>query len=576
MIGESYFEARERLSGCLDSLKELGERAGVSADRLASIQGLKARLREPFLLVVAGDPSSGRATFLEGMFGEEFVRLKAEYDADDEAAKTVVPRVQYFRYGDEARDLVTNDSLVECYRPCEFLKDFHIIHVPVTLKLLENSREVVDRYIPLADLTFFMFAADQPWHARSWDLLEQLHRKWHRHVIFVLQRADLRGAQEVRAIVEHMKVTGLKRVGQEFPVFAVSGKNALQGLRRGGDGGELWRESGYPELEGHISEALAAVPARRRKLRSALQDCRMIMGDVRGGVMAKLSGDDELRKLRQRIQDQTTEKREHARVTSRGLVEGVETEALEVGLKAGAGGDEGRPEDVGRRVIDGVMEKVEDRFIHIASRLEVEATRLWEELSGVVRDHFERKGMIGRRFESPHWGTEQEVLRLDAESRVRRLVRSLEMRKGLVQARRRRILVGRVLLGLGTALGVAGVLGLTKVLNLPEPSLVIGSVVAGVGLAMAVLGLVFGRFGKGAALAFARRRLETGKDKLEEELSQAFDEGVNRYFEPFTKLESQVVALGAEQHHLYGPQVTQLEEIEASFFELEELLGAAA
>ena len=158
MIGESYFEARERLSGCLDSLKELGERAGVSADRLASIQGLKARLREPFLLVVAGDPSSGRATFLEGMFGEEFVRLKVEYDVEDEVEKTVVPRVQYFRYGDEARDLVTNDSLVECYRPCEFLKDFHIIHVPVTLKLLENSREVVDRYIPLADLTFFMFA----------------------------------------------------------------------------------------------------------------------------------------------------------------------------------------------------------------------------------------------------------------------------------------------------------------------------------------------------------------------------------------------------------------------------------
>jgi hypothetical protein len=572
MIGDSYFEARERLDACLDSLVDLGGRAGVSGERLASVQGLKARLREPFLLVVVGDPSSGRATFVEGLFGEPFVRLEPEYDTRGEGEKTVAPGIQYFRHGDEARDMRTSETLIESYRPNEFLKDFHIIHVPVTLKLLENPREVVDRYIPLADLSFFMFAADQPWHARTWDLLEQLHRKWHRHVVFILQRADLRGAAEVEAISEHMKVTGMKRVGQDFPVYAVSGQHALRDRGPGGGGGELWGESGYEELEAHVSEALAAVPVRRRKLRTAVQDCRKILGEVRGGVMGKLSGEEEMGGLCGRIQAQAVERREHGRVTSRGLVEGVGTEALELGLKAGANRGDG-VEGVGKRVVEGVMEKVEDRFIHIASRLEVEATRLWGEMSGMVREHFERKGMVGRRIESPNWETEQEVLRLDAESRVRRLLRSLEMRKGLLEARGRRRVAGRVMMGMGVVILGLGGLGLAKVMSFPEPSLVTGGVMAGVGLVLMGLGLRWGRFGKAGALAYARRRLESGTQQAEDDLGAAFEAGAGRYFEHFGKLETQMLALGRTQDDLYGPQVAQLGEIEGSFRELEALMG---
>ncbi|MEM7147832.1 MAG: hypothetical protein AAF591_22205, partial [Verrucomicrobiota bacterium] len=430
MIGQSYFEARERLNGCLDSLVELGTRAGVSAERLGVVGGLKARLREPFILVVAGDPGSGRATFLEGLFGERFVRLEGGGDLSSggEDEESGGPRIQYFRHGDEARDISSGDMLVESYRANDFLRDFHVIHVPVTLKLLENPREVVDRYIPLADLTMFLFAADQPWHARSWDLLEKVHRKWHRQVVFVLQRADMRGRRELDAIVEHMGVTGMKRVGQAFPVFAVSGKQALGGGRG---------ESGYGDLERHGTAALAGVPARRRRLRAAVEDCRGIMEEVRGGVRGTLSGDVEMEAMIGRIRKRAEEGRGHARMTSGGLLEGLETEALEAGFKAGMGGG-GDAEAVGRKVVEGVMEKVEDRFIRVASRLEAEVSLVWKELAGMVRDHFERKGMVGRRIDTPQWEAEREVMRVDAEGRVRRWVRGLEMRKGLVAGRKRR------------------------------------------------------------------------------------------------------------------------------------------
>ncbi|MEM8954695.1 MAG: hypothetical protein AAGD22_11130 [Verrucomicrobiota bacterium] len=569
MIGETYFDARERLNRCLDSLVELGTRAGVPGERLGVVGGLKARMREPFILVVAGDPGSGRATFLEGLFGERFVRVpgvggdEMRGEGGEEEGGAGGPRVQYFRYGDEERDIPSGDMLVESYRANEFLRNFHVIHVPVTLRLLENPREVVDRYVPLADMTFFLFAADQPWHARTWDLLEKVHRKWHRQTVFVLQRADLRGQRELDAILEHMAVTGMKRVGQEFPVFAVSGKHALEGDRM---------ESGYEELERHGTAALAAVPVRRRRLRAAVQDCRGIMEEVRGGVMAKLSGGAEVDALGARIRARAEERREHARMTSRGLVEGLETEAMEAGLKAGLEGEDD-VDAVGRRVVAGVMEKVEDRFIHIASRLEAEAKLVWKELAGLVRDHFERKGMVGRSLDSPRWETEQEVLRLDAEGRVRRWLRGLEMRKGLVERRRRRRRIGWGVSVFGIVCGVLAGLSWTGIFLLPGPEMVVSAILTGVALILVVAGVAMGRFGRGSVLIFTRQRLEGGREDFEGEMGDAFDEGVDRYFGHFGKLEEQMRALGRVQDELYGPQVVALEEIEGSFLELEGLIG---
>ncbi|MEM7147893.1 MAG: hypothetical protein AAF591_22510, partial [Verrucomicrobiota bacterium] len=127
--------------------------------------------------------------------------------------------------------------------------------------------------------------------------------------------------------------------------------------------------------------------------------------------------------------------------------------------------------------------------------------------------------------------------------------------------------------GVGILLGVAAGLGWAGVLRFPGPVYVTDAVLTVVAILLVLGGLVVGRFGRGAALGYARRRLESGREVFEEEMGAAFEEGVDRYFDHFGKLEEQVRELSRVQDELYGPQVAALEEIEGSFRELEELLG---
>jgi len=171
------------------------------------------------------------------------------------------------------------------------LRDFHIVDTPGTNSIADEHQQITERFVPIADLVIFVFSAMNPWGASAWQFLEKVHRDWMRNVVFVLQQADLRSAEEIAVIKDYMAELCRGRFGREFPIFPVSAKKAFR-ARNGEalDRDGLLEESGFLPLEAHLSALVRAQPARQRKLSGTVQLARQILDQLRDQAGHTLHG----------------------------------------------------------------------------------------------------------------------------------------------------------------------------------------------------------------------------------------------------------------------------------------------
>ena len=271
LVGDRYYDRNERLGEFLSSLAKVADRSGLPPARAQYIRQLIPSLRNPFLFVVAGEVNSGKSTFLNALFGDDFCNV---------APTPTTECIYYFKYAEKARDVRIDDSFIEFYRPASFLRDFHIVDTPGTNSIAEGHQEITERFIPMADLVIFVFPITNPWGASTWDFISRIYEGWLKQVVFVVQQTDVRTQQEVDAILEHMRVTSKERLGREFPTFAVSAKKAMAGKTSEHGQAHLLEESGFAALEEHISEVIGGSPLVTRKTRSVLRSARAVMDEV--------------------------------------------------------------------------------------------------------------------------------------------------------------------------------------------------------------------------------------------------------------------------------------------------------
>lgn len=277
MIGDDYFQLRDRLSDAISALANQAETLGATVEELMILDNVRASLAEPFVFIVVGEVNVGKSSFLNALFGQDF------------SPSGIVPtteKILFFKHGETQVAHPVTPTLDEVRIPCDFLRDFHIVDTPGTNSIQDEHQQITERFIPAADLVIFVFSASNPWGASAWQFLERVHREWLRNVVFVLQQCDLRTPDEVQVITDYMRQLCQQRFGREFPIFPVSAKLAIEA--RGAHAPEARQISGFPILEKHISAAVTGTEARLGKLRAAL------------GLAQK-----SLRRLKERLQEST-------------------------------------------------------------------------------------------------------------------------------------------------------------------------------------------------------------------------------------------------------------------------------
>lgn len=280
MFGEEYFKTRKRLTDVVLRVLELAEKTGAEKKSLLENDITKG-LSNPFLFVVCGEVNAGKSTLLNGLFGEDVCKTNVLPETD---------RVQWYRYNEKVHDKEITPILEERYRPVDFLMDFNLVDTPGTNSVVDGHQKITDRFLPVSDLIFWVFPASNPWGASTWDFISKQNEEMISKSIFIIQQADLRDEKDLEVILGHMRDLAQKRIGTVPPIFPVSGKLALQAKLESPFGEGLWRVSGYPALEKHISEIVTRSPARRQ-----------VLGNVRDAATTVLRNIEDMIELRTRL-----------------------------------------------------------------------------------------------------------------------------------------------------------------------------------------------------------------------------------------------------------------------------------
>lgn len=276
MIGDDYFQLRSRLGAELHTLAEVIRDLGGDTEAIAIAENLIASLKEPFVFVVVGEVNVGKSTFLNALFGQDFSRTGVMPTTD---------KIMFFKHGPVQQIVPVTPTLDEVHVPNDILKDFHIVDTPGTNSIENEHQEITERFVPIADLVIFVFSAMNPWGASAWQFLDKVHKHWMRNVVFVLQQCDLRSAEEIQVITDYMGQLSRQRYGQEFPLFAVSAKQAyLAKAAPPEEQEQRLAASGFPRLEGHISHLVGRNASRLNKLSSTVRLARQLLTNLRDHV----------------------------------------------------------------------------------------------------------------------------------------------------------------------------------------------------------------------------------------------------------------------------------------------------
>ncbi len=257
MFGERYFATRERLGEVMRGVAALATQTGTALTEPLPLDEIDRGLGSPFLFVVCGEVNAGKSTLINGLFGRDLCRTNILPETD---------RVLWYQFGERAADVVVTPMLEERHRPIGFLRDFNLIDTPGTNSIVKGHQEITLKFLPTADLILFVFPVTNPWGAATWNFISELTPECLQRVVFIIQQADQREANDLKVILGHIKDLSMKRTGLVPPVFPVSGKLAYEAKRATPFSAKALAASGFAELEQFISRKVCESPDRKAAL----------------------------------------------------------------------------------------------------------------------------------------------------------------------------------------------------------------------------------------------------------------------------------------------------------------------
>ena len=272
MFGEDYFKTRHRLTDVVLQVIELAKKTEADTKPLLESDFTKG-LSNPFLFTVCGEPNAGKSTLFNGLFGKDICEVNV-----DNTPK--VNRVQWYRNDGRAYDKEVTPVLQECYRPVDFLTNFHLVDTPGTSSTENECSQVTQRFLPVADLVFWVFPASNPWAAATWDFISKQDIEVLDKSILIIQKTDLHDEQDISIILGHVSDLAKKRIGFVPPIFTVSGKKAVESKQGKALDKGLWQESGFPNLEQYIADFVKNSSVRRQLLVNIHHATEQVMRNI--------------------------------------------------------------------------------------------------------------------------------------------------------------------------------------------------------------------------------------------------------------------------------------------------------
>lgn len=465
MFGERYFATRKRLTDVVLGVNHLGWECGAEVPAIAPSRGFLKSLEKPFLAIVCGEVNSGKSALINGLFGEELCEVNA---------LPHTKKILWYQYADESQAVETGPMLEERHLPQSFLKDFQVIDTPGSNSTLADHLPVIEHFLPVADLLFFVFPVSNPWGAATWQLVARLPEAQLPNAAFILQQCDLKEESDLEVILGHMRTLAEQKTGQTPPIFPVSAKWAIEAKAAGPSANRLLRKSGFPALESFISSRVNQNPVRRRDLKRIQEATEAALHTIEDRIEERTDTLDSDQRFLAELENEVDVRREGQ---AKALAERL-TDLGEVFMGQGQGAtynlsrrtsilqsfislfqQEKLPAEIEKNLTEAVKEAVEEQAGKDGVELVQNCRNHWETVEPRIRENLA--------VSPPDFDEETESLAGTRERFVRRLGRSakhavahLKIRSTLeLQMEIRRMALRRYMIAFLTLLTLAGVLG---------------------------------------------------------------------------------------------------------------------
>ncbi len=252
-------EALTKLRAVLLDLHSTLVAFGAEGEDEAGVRQSLLQLDSLFLLVIAGEFNAGKSAFINALLGDRIL---------EEGVTPTTSRIHVVKFGTEVKATSLDEVTDEITAPVELLREIHIVDTPGTNAIERHHEAITQKFLPRADIVFFLTSADRPLTESERQFLSQI-REWGKKIVLVLNKIDiLENASDLEHILTFLRDNIQRLLGFVPEIFPVAARPALQAKRNGN--AQALSASGFDKLEDYIVSTLDEKERLRLKLLNPL------------------------------------------------------------------------------------------------------------------------------------------------------------------------------------------------------------------------------------------------------------------------------------------------------------------
>ena len=283
-------QTTQKVRDVLTELLACASAANTPDEQIAMLKETLQALEDSFLVVVVGEFNAGKSSFINALLNT------------DKLAEGVTPttaQINLIRYGEtESVSPIENWGLM-IKLPVELLESISFVDTPGTNAVIKEHEVLTRWFLPRADMVIFLSSADRPFSESENQFLQSI-RDWGKKTVLILNKIDLLESEEDRAkVVDFVRTSAAAALNVEIPVIPVSSRLAKKA--RSAMSHELWKESGFEELEQFIQDKMDEKSRFTMKMLSALGVASKVEAETTSRIQKELQFYNEDRKLTETI-----------------------------------------------------------------------------------------------------------------------------------------------------------------------------------------------------------------------------------------------------------------------------------
>ncbi|MCC7449349.1 MAG: dynamin family protein [Anaerolineae bacterium] len=280
----------ERLTALLDTL---GRIDGLPADQMDQARDALFHADHPFLIVLIGAFNTGKSSIINALVGEPILSVGATPTTQKIAILRHGPAVQRSQAGE----------VETIFHPAPLLEQVSLVDTPGLESIYKAHDEVTRRFLHRADIVLMVMMATQAMSASNVEYLQSL-RAYGKRVIIVVNQIDAIDPEEQAALKAFVADRSKISLGFVPEVWMVSARQAWEAEQAQPRNEELWKASGFDQIEQFIREALGDSARVRQKLETPLQIARNVLMVANGQVRDQQNALADYRRSAQNVRSQ--------------------------------------------------------------------------------------------------------------------------------------------------------------------------------------------------------------------------------------------------------------------------------